>query len=516
MTAGAKANIGTTGGGSGGAPTGPAGGDLSGTYPNPTVADIQGTPVDASAPQSNDFFTYTGAQWSHARIYTGLAAITSNTTASNGNVYPCDTTAGSFTVTLPASPATGAHIVVGLRTGTNALTISANTGQTINGSLASVQLTAAGQSLEFWYSGTGTTWNITSGLSVPPTATGFAVPAGGDLAGTYPAPTLTTTGVAAATYGTASDVPIITVDSKGRITTASTSRILTTGATLTTNTTLSVSTGTGTLWPCDTTSTAFTVTLPGVGTGGGKLIAIRLAAGSNVLTINAAASTTINGTLASIQLTDVGQSVFLTYSAAGAQWQVVSSSSVPAGASGFGVGGDLTGVMPNPSLAAVGTAGTYGSSTLIPVFTTDSKGRVTSVTNTAAAAVANNGFTSYSTTVIGLASATPTIMTNLSISGFTKYLVTFTNAASGTGSGTANAAIVYSCQMSTLSINAGGGTQTVGQLITTANTRGTYSYNTVITVSSTASDILSIIGNLGGTGNALNVAYHQVSVMGIS
>lgn len=43
-------------------------------------------------------------------------------------------------------------------------------------------------------------------------------------------------------------------------------------------------------------------------------------------------------------------------------------------------GGDLTGTYPNPTLAAAGTAGTYGSSILIPVITTDSKGRVTSVT----------------------------------------------------------------------------------------------------------------------------------------
>lgn len=46
-------------------------------------------------------------------------------------------------------------------------------------------------------------------------------------------------------------------------------------------------------------------------------------------------------------------------------------------------GGDLAGTYPNPSLAAAGTAGTYGSSTLIPVITTDSKGRVTSVTTAA-------------------------------------------------------------------------------------------------------------------------------------
>ena len=46
-------------------------------------------------------------------------------------------------------------------------------------------------------------------------------------------------------------------------------------------------------------------------------------------------------------------------------------------------GGDLTGNYPNPSLAAVGTAGTYGTSTTYPVVTVDSKGRVTGVTTDA-------------------------------------------------------------------------------------------------------------------------------------
>ena len=45
-------------------------------------------------------------------------------------------------------------------------------------------------------------------------------------------------------------------------------------------------------------------------------------------------------------------------------------------------GGDLTGTYPNPTLTAAGTAGTYGSASTLPVLTTDSKGRVTGVTNT--------------------------------------------------------------------------------------------------------------------------------------
>lgn len=59
-----------------------------------------------------------------------------------------------------------------------------------------------------------------STISAAPTGS-----ASGDLTGSYPGPTLVTSGVAAATYGSTTQSPVIAVDAKGRITGASNATI---------------------------------------------------------------------------------------------------------------------------------------------------------------------------------------------------------------------------------------------------------------------------------------------------
>lgn len=111
---------------------------------------------------------------------------TANYTAANNNRIIADTSNGSFTVTLPASPNTGDYIIItdGYDWRANNLSISRN-GSTIEGISDDMYIDVKGITVEFIYNGNPTvnTWQVTAttgpqGVQGPQGAQGVVGPQG--------------------------------------------------------------------------------------------------------------------------------------------------------------------------------------------------------------------------------------------------------------------------------------------------------------------------------------------------
>lgn len=416
-------------------PTGSAGGDLTGSYPNPTLAPLSPSP---------------------AGTFGSSTAIPVVTVNSKGQV-----------TAVSAATAAGTVSSVNVSGGSTGLTFS-------NGPIVSSGTIIASGTLALTNGGTGATTaaGARTNLGLAASATIDTTNASNITSGTLNATRLSDTGVTAGSYGSSAQIPVLGVDSKGRITSASTVTLSNPG----------ITSLTGDVTASGPGSAAATLTNSGVtaGTYGSASSVAQVTVDSKGRVTSATSlpiSSSAGGTVTSVGVTSstlaITNSPITSSGNIGIEISSISTSQISGLAASAttdttNASNITSGTLNVNRLATSGvTAGTYGSTAAIPVLTVDALGRLT-----AASTVALPGGGSTPTSVGYLRETITTSATaatgTINFDAITQPTLYYTSNASGNF---------------TLNIR-GDGTTTLDSLLTTTqsltvtflNTNGTTAY----------------------------------------